>query len=321
MASPLTFAVLDPTSAAGGGVVERLARTFPAARRRLFHTTGSEEHLIAEVAGSAELVPPLADPDELDGSAVVVITAAPTPAVGAPLLAWLRGHPEIVLIDLGQPALAGAESVVVSGWAPPPRGGTRWFHLPDPLLAGPARVLEALAPLEPRACHLTVFGSVAGFGGGALEELAGQGADRLSGRTPGRAVVLPRVLAFDLAPAAPGRRARLTGELAALFPAVDFRLHAVDAGLFHGHAAALDIACARRPTRERARGLLREASGLRLARERESLLLTDTVEAAAMACGNVEVSGEWLSLWLAGDGQRLGGAAAVIELLSALTAS
>lgn len=321
MTSPLTFAVLDPTSPAGRDVVERLAAAFPAARRRLFHTTGSEEHLISEVAGGAELVPPLADPEELDGAAVVVVTAAPTPTIGKALLGWLRERPEVVLIDLGQPALAGSESVVVSGRAPRARGGSRWFHLPDPLIAGPVRVLEALAPLEPGACHLTVFGSVAGFGGGALEELAGQGAARLSGRTPDRAVVLPHVLAFDLAPAEPGRRSRLTGELVALFPTVDFRLHAVDAGLFHGHAAALDVACGKKPSRDKARALLRGAPGLRLARERESLVLTDAIESAAMACGSIEVSGQWLSLWLAGDGQRLGGAAAVIELLTALMAS
>lgn len=319
--SVLTFAVLDPTSAAGRDVVKLLAGAFPAARRRLFHTTGSDEHQISEVAGGAELVPPLVDPDELEGAAVVIVAAAPAPAAGTSLLAWLRAHPEVVLIDLGQPALAGAESAVASGWAPRPRGASRWFHLPDPLIAGPVRVLEALAPLEPRACHLTVFGSVATFGTGALEELAAQGADRLSGRTPRRAAVLPRVLAFDLAPAATDRRTRLAAELQVLFPAVDFRLHAVDAGLFHGHAAAVDVACARPATRERARALLRDAAGLRLARERDSLLLSDVVEAGAMVCGGVEASGEWLSLWLAGDGQRLAGAAAVMELLAALMAS
>lgn len=319
--SVLTFAVLDPTSVAGRDVVERLAGAFPAARRRLFHTGGTGEHLISEVAGGAELVPPLADPDELEGTAVVIVTTAPGPSAGASLLTWLRAHPEVVLIDLGQPALAGAESAVVSGWAPRPRASGRWFHLPDPLIAGPARVLEALAPLEPRACHLTVFGSVASFGAGALEELATQGADRLSGRTPRRAAVLPRVLAFDLAPAVRDRRERLAAELAVLFPAVDFRLHAVDAGLFHGHAAAADVACARPATRERVRALLRDTAGLRLARERESLLLSDVIEADAMVCGGVEVAGGWLSLWLAGDGQRLAGAAAVMELLSALMAS
>jgi hypothetical protein len=319
--SVLTFAVLDPTSTAGRDVVERLAGAFPAARRRLFHTGGTEEHLISEAGGAAELVPPLADSDELEGTAVVIVTTPPGPSAGASLLAWLRAHPEVLLIDLGQPALAGSESAVVSGWAPRPRATGRWFHLPDPLIAGPARVLEALAPLEPRACHLTVFGSVASFGAGALEELAAQGADRLSGRTPRRAVVLPRVLAFDLAPAEPARRGRLAAELTALFPTIDFRLHAVDAGLFHGHAAAVDVACARPATRERARALLREAAGLRLARERESLLLSDVIEADAMVCGGVEVAGGWLSLWLAGDGQRLAGAAAVMELLSALMAS
>jgi aspartate-semialdehyde dehydrogenase len=321
VASTLTFAVLDPTSIIGANLVGRLARAFPAARQRLFHTSGSEEHLISEVAGTAELVPPLADPNELEGAAVVIATVPPAAAVARSLLAWLRGHPEVVLIDLGQPALAGTESAVVSGWAPRPAGSGRWYHLPDPLIAGPVRVLEALAPFEPRACHLTVFGSVASYGAGALEELAVQGADRLSGRTPRRAAVLPRVLAFDLAPAEPARRGRLVAELAVLFPNVDFRLHAVDAGLFHGHAAAIDVACARPVTRDRARTQLRGAAGLRLARERESLLLTDVVENDAMVCGGIEAAGEWLSLWLAGDGQRLAGAAAVMELLSALTAS
>jgi hypothetical protein len=38
-------------------------------------------------------------------------------------------------------------------------------------------------------------------------------------------------------------------------------------------------------------------------------------------CGGIEAGGGWLSLWIAGDGQRLAGAAAVMRLLAALMAS
>ncbi len=102
-----TLTVLDPTSLLGREVSEGIARTLPGVRRRFLHTGEEPEHLIAEVAGEAALVPPLAEPDELDGSDAVLVTAPPSAAARERLLGWLRGHPEVALLDCTQPGIAG----------------------------------------------------------------------------------------------------------------------------------------------------------------------------------------------------------------------
>ncbi len=314
--------ILDPTSLLGSEVVARLARVSPGVRPRLFHTAADPEHLIAEVAGEPALVAPLADLDELEGSAIVLLTAWPADgATTERLLVWLRAHPRVALVDCTQPGVAGREARCVVNAAPPVRPSPPWYHLADPSLAAPARLLTALAPLAPTAFCVTVLCPAAAFGADALDELAAQGVARLSGHPARKAKHLPGVLAFDLVPAPAERSALLEGQLAEIFPRLEARVTAVDAGVFHGHLATVVVACAEEPTLERVRALVRSVPGMRLPPRSETTTVAGAVKQGGIVCGGIRVQGRTVNAWLCADGLRVGGAEAVIDLVDSLNAS
>lgn len=317
---PKLLTVLDPTSLLGREVTEKVARAVPEVRRRLFHTSEEPEHLIAEVAGEAVLVPPLADPDEIEGSAAVLVTTLPPPATCDRLLAWLRAHPDVALLDCTQPGIAGGDALCVADALPAGKPPLPWYHLADPALAAPLRVLGALGAFGPRVLHLTVACPVAPLGSDALDELASQGALRLSGHPMRGLGRLPAVLAFDLAPAGAERSARLESQLAELHPRLESRVHAVDAGVFHGYLATIVVRCETVPSSERVRSAVRDAGGLRLARRNEVVTTTDAVERGSIVCGDLQARQGWVSAWLLSDGLAVGAVAAVPELLRDLTA-
>jgi hypothetical protein len=316
-----TLTLLDPTSLPGSQVVGPLWSAFPAARRRLFHTAGAEEHLIAEVCGEAAMVAPLADGGVLEGTDVVVVTATPAPAAAAALLSWLRANPAAVLVDLTQPGLAPAESQPLLA-APPPGGReVRWFHLAAPALWAPGRVLMALAPLAPTDAALTLLLPAADFGEAGIEELARQAAARLSGRATDKPATLPGVLAFDAVPTAPARLGALRAQLTALFPRLPCRLAAAHVGVFHGNAAALTVRAASAADATRAAALLRGAPGIRLARRNEHPHLTVAVDTDEIVCADIESEGGWVTAWVFADAVRAGGAQVVADTVAAVRAS
>ncbi len=314
--------ILDPTSLLGREVIERLARVSPGVRPHLFHTGADPEHLIAEMAGEPALVAPLADLDELEGSAIVILTAPPaTEATSERLLAWLRAHPRVALVDCTQPGIAGSAARCVVNAAPPVRPSPPWYHLPDPALAAPTRLLAALAPLAPEAAHLTVLCPAAGFGADALDELAAQGAARLSGHPEGKAIHLPGILAFDLSPAPVERSRLLETQLAEIFPRLEATANVIDAGVFHGHLATVLASCANASTLERVRALIRSTPGMRMPRRNEVTTVAGAVKEGGIVCGDLRVRGRSVSAWLCADGLRVGGAEAVVDLVGSLTAS
>lgn len=318
---PKTLSVLDPTSLLGRDVAEGIARTLPEVRPRWFHTRADEESLIVEIAGNAALVPPLADPKELAGSDAVLITAQPSPAIAERLLGWLRAHPDVVLLDCSQPGVAREETrcVLDRGPAHPPT--LPWYHLADPAVAVPARFVAALAPLDPHVLHLTVMCPVASLGEEALDELASQGAARLSGQPIPKPSRLPAPLAFDLAPAPSDREVTLEAQLGELLSGVESRVHAVDAGVFHGYLTTVLVQCRARLTADHVRGLVRAAEGFRMARRGESLTTTRAVEqGTTVVCGGLRIEGGWVSAWLLADGLAVGGARAVLEIVRSFSA-
>lgn len=319
---PLTLTVLDPTSLLGREVATRVARALPSARHRFFHTGEDPEHLIADLGGEAVLVQPLIDPEELAGTTALVVTAPPASAATASaILAWLRANPTVALVDASQPGIAGDDARCVVDSPPRERPSRPWYHLVDPALAAPVRLVAAFAPLAPDALVLTVLRPVATHGTEGLEELAAQGAARLSGHPLKRAGCLPAVLAFDLAPAPGERSAALAAQLAELFPAMDHTLHVVDAGVFHGHLATMLVHCGAELGLEPVRRLIRGAPGFALARRSEVATVGGVVERGGMLCGDVRVHAGRVSAWLLADGLRVGGADAVVELLASLSAS
>ncbi len=316
-----TLTILDPTSLLGDETAATLRQVFPAARRRFFHTTGVDEHLVTEVATEAALVPFLGDTGELDGSDVVVATATPAPAVAAALLAWLRANPGTVLIDGTQPGIAPDESIPVFNVPPPSRRERRWFHIADPALWGPGRFLHAVTPLRPREVHLTVLLPVSGYGEAGVEELARQAAGRLSGRPPRKPETLPGVLAFDVAPATAHRHAALSGQMEVLFPDLCRHLHAIEAGIFHGYSGVVAVRCDADVEAAEVLAMLRSRPGIRIARKNEHPQPSSAVGTDDVVCADIQCGGAWVTAWLVADGLRVGGAQAIADVLAAVRAS
>lgn len=316
-----TLTILDPTSLLGSETSEALWHAFPAARRRFFHTTGADDHLVTEAAGEAALVPPLGDGGELDGSDVVIAAATPSPAAAAALLAWLRANPGAVLIDGTAPGIAPDESAPVFTSPPAAKLERRWFLIADPALWGPGRFVQALAPARPRELSLTLLLPVSEYGEAGVEELAKQGAARLSGRPQKKPEVLPAVLAFDLAPASAPRRAGLERQLRSLLPGVGCQLHALDAGIFHGHTCAATVRCEEPIDPTRAAALVRGWPGIRLARRNEHLQPSTVVGTAEVVCTDLQSGGGWVTALLVADGLRVGGAQAIADVLASVRAS
>lgn len=316
-----TLTILDPTSLLGREIAELVARSWPEVRRQYFHTTGSEEHLIAEVGGEAALVPPLENLDELGGTRAVIVTA-PVPAdLGVRLIDWLRRHPPVTLLDLSQPGLAPDESSLGVPSPGAPARGRRWFMAPHPALAGPLRILRALAPLEPASCHLAVVEPVSEGGQEAVEELAAQGVARLSGGTPKPPSRLPAILAFDLLPGTGEAESGLERQMATSTPGLEAYVCTIHAGVFHGHVASMHVTL-RHPVREETvRALLREAGGIRVARRNERIQPSGVVGSEDVVCATLRVAGAHLSVSIVADGLRAGAMQTAADLVQLLTAS
>ena len=316
-----TLTILDPASLLGRETGAALWRAFPAARRKLFHTSGADEHLISEFGGEAMLVPPLGTAGELDGSDIVVATATPSAAAAANVVSWLRANPAVFLIDCTQPGLAPAESLPVLCAPPHGKAELRWFHLADPALWAPGRILQSLASLDPSEVLLTVLLPVSDFGVAGVEELAKQAAARLSGRPPGRPESLPEVLAFDAAPATSARRAALEDQLRTLFPGLTAHLTAVQVGIFHGHAAVLALRADAGANAATVAALIRQSPGVRLARRNEHPQPSGAVDSDEILCAQLHHDGGWVTLWLVADSMRVGGAQVVADIVAAVRAS
>ena len=312
-----SISILDPTTLLGREIAEHVAAAFPGVQRRYFHTADTEEHLILELAEAPALVPPLTSCDELHGSAAVVVPQGIPDRMALELLSWLNGNPDVALVDVSQPGIAGDVAVTVLDGAAP-GAGPRWLHLADPGLFGPVRLVRALGPLGPEALRLTMLRPVSDRGEEGMQELAAQGAARLSGASPGSPRHLPAVLAFDLHPSGAGVRASLERQLAALLPGMPCTVQPVDAGVFHGHAAAAMVAVGETATETALKNLVRKVPGMRPARASDGLHPSDIAGKDEVLCSELRITGTEVAAWLLADGLRVGGAQAVVSVLTDL---
>lgn len=313
--------VLDPATRRGRALCAALSEAFPSQTLACFHTTGADEHLLAEIAGQARLVRPLTELDELAGSTALILTAPPAPVVGARLAAWLEDQPALLVVDCSLPPVFAAGQATVFGTARGPAPGSRRLQALDPALAGPALVLETLAPLGLTSAHLTLLTPAADAGDEAVEELAGQAVARLSGERPARPQRLPALLAFDAGPVSTARHAHLGAQARQLdLPAVP-TVTALATSSFHGHLAAVTVTLDAAATGARLEAALRRQPRVQLARAGKLGMLSAMVGSDLVRCGEIAGGpGSWAFL-LAYDGDRLVGPAAVVDLLARLTAA
>lgn len=317
----MTLTLLDPAPVSHKDIAAGLVAAFPGTRRRLVHTQESAEYLLVELDGEAAVVAPLLDLDELEGTTVLVVCGPPAPLKAAALTAWLRAHPEVWVVDCSRPGIAPDEMTCLATGSLPPGTSARWFCPPDPALAGPLRVLDALAPLGLETIHLTVMSPASSLGDEAVAELAAQAVARLSGAVPSKPRVLPRILAFDLAPSTPTSVGRIVQQLAHLLPGVDSHVNALDVGVFFGHAATLAVHCRHLTTEKAVRAMLRAKAGVHLARRGERLAPSDLVDHDHVACSELHLARGWVTAWLAWDGSRVGGEEHVVDLIRSIMAA
>ena len=313
--------VLDPVTRRGRELCEALTEALPDQAHTYFHTSGTDEHLLAEVAGQARLVRPLDDLDELARCTALILTAPPAPAIAARLAAWLDSQPTLLVVDYSLPPVLPAGQAAAFGMLREPRPGARRLQALDPALSGPSVVLDALTHLGLISTHLTLLTPAADAGDEAVEELAGQAVARLSGARPPRAQRLPGVVAFDAGPVSSARHAHLCAQALQLgLPTVP-SVTAVATSAFHGHLAAVTVGLDTERRRSELAAALPRRPQLQIVRPGKLGMVSAVVGDERVRCGEI-VGGErsW-SLLLAFDGGQLVGPATVVDLLARLTAA
>lgn len=313
--------ILDPATRRGRELCEALTEAFPGQTHTYFHTTGADEHLLAEVAGQARLVKPLDDLDELSRSTALILTAPPAPPIAARLAAWLDRQPALPVVDCSLPPVLPPGQAVVFGAPRDPLPGARRLQALDPALSGPAVVLDALAPLGLTSAHLTLLTPAADAGDEAVEELAGQAVARLSGERPARAQRLPGIVAFDAGPVSAARHEHLGAQVRQLgLPAVP-TVTALATSAFHGHLGAVTVTFDAPRRSAELEAALRRRPQVQLVRPGKLGMVSAVVGGEHVRCGEIAGGEGCWNLLLAYDGGQLVGPAAVVDLLARLTAA
>ena len=230
----LVVAILDPGSLLARDVSAVLEeRAFPVVKKRLFHTAGGAEGLIAEEDDAAAFVAP-ATPDSLEGCAIAF--ACGRPESTRRFLRTRAPEDGCLLIDLSgaDPAapLADGRTVLPDG---------NLVRLPDPtawLLAELVRILdEAAPPARVAALTAAVDRPVSELGRAALDELFAQSV-ALASFHPLPKETLGAQAAFNIFQPLDAAEwdARVAADAESLFLGpVDLSLLSARAGVFHGH--------------------------------------------------------------------------------------
>jgi aspartate-semialdehyde dehydrogenase len=205
------------------------------------------------------------------------------------------------------------------------------------LVAGPmgstVALVTALAPLHAGAgierVNVVSLEAVSGAGRDAVEELAGQCAQRLNGRPPGTSRFFPAPMAFNVIPCVGRPDADgVTAEEAGLAyetqkilgdPAIKVNATAVRVPVFFGDGLAVHLETREPLAVGRADALLRAAAGLRVG---EAPTPADAVsDPDVVAVGRLRADrthGRGLNLWLAADNVRRGSAANTVDIVEVL---
>lgn len=274
------------------------------------HTDLDDEHQITDLAAGPALVPPLASPEDLAGTEVIVVASDGWSSRHEHLLDFLEDHPDTSLIDL-----TGFESL--RDRTMPSIGESsesRQLRVAHPALFATARVAEVLSHLSPLRGSLAVVDPVSAYGKEAVEILARQAAKRVQGAQV-EDYIHGHVLAFNAVAVVSDE---LLEDASLLLPDLPLAITRTLTGCFHGHLAHLGLCFERRLDVSDVREALDQAEAIEI----ESLPLSlDSVpdrDYVLVTPPSLSADGTQVGLTMMADGLRVGGALTAVEILEAV---
>lgn len=230
------IAIVDPLTLVGRATADMIAALFPEADLEFFHTSTEEDHQIAQVAGTAALVPPVKSAQDLADRDIVILASDVASARMKPIEEAIDGaESSWILIDAGS---AGAfRHRTVPRWD---HEGTRvggLFRPVDPAIAVTASIVGPMADLGLQRIGLGVVEPASLFGKSAVETLMHQAAQRLQGE-PVTELIDGEIMAFNLTARSAGS---LTDEAGLMLPGLDVAATRLSGSCFHGHFLTLSL--------------------------------------------------------------------------------
>jgi aspartate-semialdehyde dehydrogenase len=302
--------IVDPLTLMGREILQLLeGDSGPFAEIAYVHTAEDDEHQIAELGGEPALVPPLSGADELAGcSAVVVASDEERPRLEH-VHAFIRSDDSTTVIDVSRTTRLRADTGPAALAEDAITG--RHLHIVHPAIVMTAVIARALRDLEPCSGTVAAVDPVSSLSDAAVEALARQAAQRLSGAQV-EEMVDDKVLAFTLVAV---EDHELNEDAAILLPELDLGLSRSLVGRFHGNVAHIGL----RFNLEIDDAYLHDLLGAehRVVLCDTPMSLDSITESNEIAIGPPRISRDrhGLALTALADGLRIGGAVTLLEIL------
>jgi len=228
--------IIDPLTLLGREILQTIERE-PALSGEIgyLHTTADEEHQIAELGGKPALVPPLTGANDLAGcSAVLVASESEGPRLEH-LVSFIESDAATPIVVAGRPGSMRDLTVPVAEPAASPSD----YHVrvAHPALVATSILAGALRDLEPVSATVAAVDPVSSMGGKAIESLARQAAQRLSGGQV-EELIDDHLLAFNLIAVEDDD---LNEDASVVLPGMDMSVTRSLAGRFHAHVAHIGL--------------------------------------------------------------------------------
>ncbi len=278
------------------------------------HTSGDDEHQIAELGAVPALVPALDGADDTGGAGIVVVTSDP----GGDRLGLLEDmairRSDLTLIDVARlPELADVARPAVAATAM--SGERHHLRVAHPALVVARSLINALEPLGPTRGHLAAVDPVSTYGREALEVLVHQAGRRLQGGDPEQTID-GQVLAFNQVSVVSDH---LAEDATLLIPGVPLAVTRTLNGCFHGHVAHLAVELAEPADDPELRDALETCGNVIFADPPFSLDAVPDRDHIFVSQPQLAPDRRIVAVTAMVDGLRLGGALTAVEILRALT--
>lgn len=276
------------------------------------HTEDDAEHQIAELVGMPALIPQLSGADDFAHCSAVLVASDTDTSRLSHLFANMDDDPSLPVVDVARSASLADRCRPAAGAADSwPSAHIRVAH---PALVVLSNLVSALRHLVPVGGTVTAVDPVSSLGGGAIEVLARQAAQRLQG-APVEEMIEGNVLAFNVVA---GIEDVLQEDAAIVVPGLDVAVGRAAAGCFHGHAVYLGLAFDE-PVDENAIWEAIIADQLFDVRQEPlSLDTTPETDRVAMTPPRLSYDRRHVAISAMVDGLRIGGALTALEILESV---